>query len=327
MWRLSRIWYWVLRLSLGSVNQQVMLFINTLLDLFFLLGPSLSSQPLSVIALRLLGDTRVKSLPRVIVFYLFLVRCVVQIWYLFFRLFFLLYNSALLQSKLIYYIQWNGQESKLQPVHCPVPSQLHAHHQTYRNVNCCILLSDYCCYPTDVEDMRPGCCECCCSSPSPFILPAECTSICSLSFEELVVTDRLTAAVVTPGCSLQLSVKDRFIEHFPQTTQLDLLMKEVICFRRSCTFIHHLAPGVGSSLHWLIGTIMFPTTLSLSLEQQDKLQEFWIQWQKIVTEFTLLDLLIMLSKQWHDKMRWFWPHHGACTIEFRFSHISYVINL
>jgi len=53
--------------------------------------------------------------------------------------------------------------------------------------------------------------------------------VCSLSFEELVVTDRLTAAVLTPACCLQYSVKDRFIEHFPQTTKIDLLMKKV-CF-------------------------------------------------------------------------------------------------
>jgi len=65
----------------------------------------------------------------------------------------------------------------------------------------------------------------CCSVPP--ILPASCTSICALSFEELVVTDQLLAAVLTPGCCLQLSVKDRFLEHFPQTTQLELLMKKV----------------------------------------------------------------------------------------------------
>jgi len=61
----------------------------------------------------------------------------------------------------------------------------------------------------------------------PTILPASCTSVSALSFEELVVTDNLLAAVLTPGCSLQLSVEDRFIEHFPQTVQLDLLMQKV----------------------------------------------------------------------------------------------------
>jgi len=67
-------------------------------------------------------------------------------------------------------------------------------------------------------------CDCCSKPP---ILPASCTSVSELSFEELVVTDKLLAAAITPSCRLQLTVKDRFIEHFPQTTQLDLLMKKV----------------------------------------------------------------------------------------------------
>jgi len=74
-----------------------------------------------------------------------------------------------------------------------------------------------------------------CSIPT--ILPASCTFVCSLSFEELIVTDKLLAAVVTPGCSLQTSVKDRFIEHFPQCTQLELLLKQV-CWRCSCISRH-----------------------------------------------------------------------------------------
>ena len=41
------------------------------------------------------------------------------------------------------------------------------------------------------------------------------------------MTDKLTAAVLTPACWLEYAVKDRFIEHFPQTTKIDLLMQKV----------------------------------------------------------------------------------------------------
>jgi len=64
----------------------------------------------------------------------------------------------------------------------------------------------------------------------------------------------------------------------------------------------------------------------LSLYQL-KQEEFWMKWWKIASEFTALDLLILLvfSNQCHDKLRWLGPHHGGCTIEFKFSGISCVV--
>lgn len=83
---------------------------------------------------------------------------------------------------------------------------------------------DYYCYYRYGDRGNPVSCDC---TSMPRILPESYTPVRALSFEELVVTDGLLAAVLTPGCDLQLSVKDRFIEHFPQTTQLDVLMKKV----------------------------------------------------------------------------------------------------
>ena len=88
---------------------------------------------------------------------------------------------------------------------------------------CCIASRD----SVSAENLTSVSCDC---YSIPAILPASCTSVCSLTFEELVATDELLAAVITPGCSLHVSVKDRFIEHFPQSTQLELLLKQV-CWR------------------------------------------------------------------------------------------------
>ena len=88
---------------------------------------------------------------------------------------------------------------------------------------CCIASRD----SVSAENLTSVSCDC---YSIRAILPASCTSVCSLTFEELVATDELLAAVITPGCSLHVSVKDRFIEHFPQSTQLELLLKQV-CWR------------------------------------------------------------------------------------------------
>jgi len=71
----------------------------------------------------------------------------------------------------------------------------------------------------------------------PLTLPPSCSHVSALSFEELVVADGLLAAVLTPACRLQLSVKDHFIEHFPQNVQLSLLLKKV-CW--SCFYIRNI---------------------------------------------------------------------------------------